>query len=154
MNLDKIKEKVRETVASEFGVPERVEVVGSTYITDAVGRDVDVLVYAERDEAQGSVDAASFGGWDYGGSVGEGTEGKWGSWKRDLDGVAVNLLLCTDLDYFNAWLTAAEVCRLLFLQDGDTGKGIRVAIHNIIMDDSTADDEHRRLLPPGAIELG
>ena len=56
------------------------------------------------------------------------------------------MLVTTDETYFNAWLTSAEVCRLLHLRGILVPRDVRVGIHSIIMDDSTADYENERKL--------
>ena len=116
-----------------------MDVVGSTYITDKPDSDIDVLCLVE---SLSSVSDMAFGGWAYGGSVGEGNEDHWGSWKRAIPGAGeVNMLVVTSKEYFNAWLSSAEVCRLLHLRGIVVPRGVSVSIHNILMDDSTADYE-------------
>jgi predicted nucleotidyltransferase len=101
----------------------RHEIVGSTYIKDKDSSDVDVLVFDESFH----LDEMSFGGWEYGGSNGMGND-HWMSWKHCVDGVEVNMLLTSRRDYFDAWLTAAEVSRFLHLQ----GYNLRTAtVHGI-----------------------
>jgi hypothetical protein len=114
----------------------RWDVVGSTYIKDKDSSDVDILVL---DESM-SLEEQFFEGWAYGGSVGAGND-HWMSWKRTVDGVEVNMLLVTDKTYFDLWLTAAEVCRFLHLQGCDVKSATVHGIHEIIMDDSTAEEE-------------
>lgn len=110
--------------------------VGSSYITDRTDGDVDVLCLINRDPND-----IGFDGWLYGGSVHEGGD-QWGSWKRTVDGVEVNMLLTQDLTYFMAWCTAAEVCRYLHLSGVTVPRVQRIGIHNIVMDDSDAESEH------------
>lgn len=115
---------------------DRYEFVGSGYIIDSTEGDVDVLVLVNRDP-----DELGFDGWMYGGS-GSDYHDQWGSWKRVVDGVEVNMLLTNSAEYYRAWCTAAEVCRFLHLSGVVIDKSRRIAIHNIVMDDSTAIDEH------------
>lgn len=75
-------------------------VVGSTYIAGE-GRDIDCLFLVEGADVQ----MLSFDGWLYGGSVGEGNDSHWGSWTRGN----VNMLITSRKEYYNAWLTSAEV---------------------------------------------
>jgi hypothetical protein len=118
-----------------------MQVVGSTYISDRTDSDVDLLCWHK------SFDIASmtFSGWLYGGSAGLCPDNeKWMSWKREVNGVTVNMLLTNDPEYAAKWLTAAEVCRYLHLKD----QGLKTCdvhgVHEIIMDDSTAEDEVKR----------
>lgn len=115
------------------------EFVGSGYILDQTHGDVDVLVLVDRHP-----DELGFDGWLYGGS-GSDYHDQWGSWKRVVDGIEVNMLLTNSADYYSAWCTAAEVCRFLHLSGVVVDKSRRIAIHNIIMDDSTAIDEQAAL---------
>lgn len=115
------------------------EFVGSGYIIDCTNGDVDVLVLVDRHP-----DDLRFEGWVYGGS-GSDYHDQWGSWKRIVDGVEVNMLLTNDADYYRAWCTAAEVCRFLHLSGVVVDKSRRIAIHNIIMDDSAAVSEQAAL---------
>lgn len=116
----------------------RYEVVGSTYIKDNHKSDIDVLVLVKDI----CLECTGFEGWEYGGSVGMGND-HWMSWKKyTVDGVEVNMLLTTDEQYFYSWLTAAEVCRFLHLQGYDIRTSTVHGIHEIIMDDSTAEVEH------------
>lgn len=118
--------------------------VGSTYIKDRTDGDVDLLALLDLGNHQvHGVDCMAFDGWAYGGSVGLGND-HWMSWKKLVNGVEVNMLLTDRIEYLSSWLTAAEVCRFLHLQ-GHTIKPATVhGIHEIIMDDSTADAENAR----------
>lgn len=114
------------------------DVVGSTYIRDNSASDVDILVLVPNVR----LEEEHFDGWAYGGSVGMGND-HWMSWKRTVDGVEVNMLLVGNRQYYDDWLTAAEVCRFLHLQGYAVNTGTVHGIHEIIMDDSTADAEVR-----------
>jgi hypothetical protein len=116
----------------------RHEIVGSTYIKDNHSSDVDILVL---DEAM-SLEERSFPGWAYGGSVGMGND-HWMSWKRNVSGVEVNMLIVTNKEYFNSWLTATEVCRFLHLQGYEIRTASVHGIHEIIMDDGNAEEENK-----------
>lgn len=135
---------VRQTIVAEGLRPLHIECVGSAYIEDKRTSDIDILVLAKGN----NVESMSFGcGWEYGGSTGEDGEDQWGSWKRTVAHVGeVNMLITTDEKYFDAWLTSAEVCRLLYLHGINISKAARVGIHSIIMDNSSADYEHSRKL--------
>lgn len=114
--------------------------VGSAFICDRQDSDVDVLVLSTT-----SPEEATFPGWEYGGSgqhahIGD-NEDKFGSWKRTVDGIEVNLLLVADEVYFRRWLDAAEVCRFLHLKGVLLQRGLVHGVHEIIMDDSTAELE-------------
>ena len=116
----------------------RMELVGSTYIKGN-GTDIDVLCLVP----EADLDTLGFPGWEYGGS-GDPTRmdsGRFGSWKYDVGGEVVNMLIVTSVEYANAWLTAAEVCRFLHLAGVDLTRGAVHGVHEIIMDDSTADTE-------------
>jgi len=82
----------------------------------------------------------SFSGWLYGGSVGLSGD-HWMSWKKHVDGVEVNMLICKHDKYIEDWLTAAEVCRFLHLRGIKLTAGTRHGIHEIIMDDADADSQ-------------
>jgi predicted nucleotidyltransferase len=116
----------------------RHEIVGSTYIKDKDSSDVDVLVFDESFH----LDEMSFGGWEYGGSNGMGND-HWMSWKHCVDGVEVNMLLTSRRDYFDAWLTAAEVSRFLHLQGYNLRTATVHGIHEIIMEDTDAESENK-----------
>lgn len=117
----------------------RMELVGSTYIKGN-GTDIDVLCLVP----EADLDSVVFPGWMYGGSnvPSQSTDdGRFGSWKYDVDGTDVNMLIVTSEEYANAWLTAAEVCRFLHLAGVDLTRGAVHGVHEIIMDDSTAETE-------------
>ena len=116
----------------------RHEVVGSTYIKDNDKSDVDIIVLDESFD----LECMGFPGWAYGGSSGMGND-HWMSWKRQVDGVEVNMLLVADKAYFDSWLTATEVCRFLHLQGYNLKSASVHGVHEIIMDDSTAEDEQK-----------
>lgn len=115
------------------------EIVGSTYIGDKEDSDVDVLVLIEDGE---SLEEMVYAGWTYGGSKSPRPD-CWVSWKRHADGVDVNMLIVTDKQYYNQWLTAAEVCRFMHLQGVKFNSGTVHGIHEIIMDDSDAESEQK-----------
>lgn len=109
------------------------ELVGSTYYRGE-GQDIDILVLTS-----GDIDSMSFDGWAYGGS--EGLFGStWMSWKKGT----TNMLVTNKREYFSAWCTAAEVAKFLVLNGVTLRKGDVHGIHEIIMDDSTAEDEAKR----------
>lgn len=121
--------------------PYELEIVGSTYISDRVDSDVDVLAYHESFD----IEAMTFSGWAYGGSNGLCPDNdKWMSWKKHVNGVTVNMLIVNDKAYRNAWLTAAEVCRYLHLKGHAVPACDVHGVHEIIMDDSAAEDEVKR----------
>ena len=114
---------------------EQLAIVGSTYISDKETSDVDVLLTVPLDPQE-----LSFSGWEYGGSTplcGD----AWCSWRRTVDGVDVNLLICNDSAYIRRWLTSAEVCRYLHLQGIYMHTCNVHAVHAIIMDERAAVDE-------------
>lgn len=136
------QEAVADAIRVEGHTLVKTDLVGSTYITDKQDSDLDILCLVKSIT---DVDSMAFGGWAYGGSVGEGGDGGggvWGSWKKHISGAGeVNMLVVTDESYFNAWLTSAEVCRYLHLRGIVVPRVDRVSIHNIIMDDASADLE-------------
>lgn len=147
MDNTKYIEHVKELMKYYDYEVKHAEVVGSTYIAGKEDRDIDVLLLVKADR---NVEEMGFDGWAYGGSVGEGNDSHWGSWKKTFEGRDLNMLITTDETYFNAWLTAAEVCRYLHCKTNSYVDGVkpvireadvRIAIHNIIMDDSTANEE-------------
>lgn len=139
------KEHVREALRREGMTADRMDLVGSSYITDKADSDLDILCYVKQPEYSLGVGCMVFHGWAYGGSVGEDGEDNWGSWKKHFPGVGeVNMLVTTNKDYFDRWLTSAEVCRLAHLRGIAVPRDVRVGIHSIIMDDSTADYENER----------
>jgi hypothetical protein len=136
---------VHEALRRKYMTPKRTALVGSSYITDKTDSDLDILVFVDEGRNQMGVGQMVFNGWAYGGSVGEDGGDNWGSWKKHVPGVGeVNMLVTTDETYFNAWLTSAEVCRLLHLRGILVPRDVRVGIHSIIMNDSTADYENER----------
>lgn len=54
------------------------------------------------------------------------------------------MLVCDKQEYIDAWLTAAEVCRFLFLRGVYVPRGAVHGIHEIIMEDSDAVTEASR----------
>lgn len=139
MNKERIA-IARKAISDALGVnidTYRNDVVGSTYIRDNTESDVDILVHTPDID----LDCAVFGAdWEYGGSVGMGND-HWMSWKRNVDGVDVNMLLVNDRLYYDQWLTAAEVCRFLHLKGHSIPSCDVHGIHEIIMDDSDAETE-------------
>ena len=128
--LEKI---VRDASEDLFLRAKRIELVGSTYIYGG-GNDIDILVLL--DNTDGSVDELRLPGWEYGGSTPKSGD-KWCSWKR----WDINLLVTADQTYFNDWITAAEVCKYLFLKRGIVlDKPDRISVHAIIMDDKDCKD--------------
>jgi hypothetical protein len=115
------------------------EVVGSTYIKDNEKSDVDILVLDEKL----SLEELIYPGWEYGGSTDMNGD-HWMSWKKIVDGVEINMLITTKLEYFNSWITAAEVCRFLHLQGYTLRSATVHGIHEIIMDDSDAATENHK----------
>ena len=107
-----------------------LQIVGSTYIQGKQTSDVDVLVGVPIDP-----DRVAFSGWEYGGSGGTGNP-NWGSWKRTVDGVEVNMLLCVSQEYIDKWLIAADVCRMLHLSGANLRAGQVHGIHEVIMEDA------------------
>ena len=111
----------------------RIELVGSTYIYGE-GNDIDILILL--DSTGGSIEELRLPGWEYGGSTPKSGD-KWCSWKQGH----INLLVTGDETYFNAWVTAAEVCKYLFLKRSIVlDKPERIAVHAIIMDDKDCGD--------------
>ena len=113
----------------------QLAIIGSTYIADKETADVDVLLTVPLNPNE-----LGFDGWEYGGSTPKCGDA-WGSWRRTVGGVDVNLLICGHTGYIERWLTSTEVCRYLHLQ----GINLRTcnvhAVHAIIMDDRCATDE-------------
>lgn len=145
VRISEAKEHVREALRREGMTAERMELVGSSYITDKTDSDLDILCFVRQSQYAVGVGGMVFNGWAYGGSVGEDGEDNWGSWKKHFPGIGeVNMLVTTNEEYFNSWLTSAEVCRLLHLRGVAVPRDVRVGIHSIIMDDSTADYENER----------
>ena len=114
----------------------RIELVGSTYIYGG-GNDIDILVLLDRAiPLCPDVDALRLPGWEYGGSTPKSGD-KWCSWKQGI----INILVTADQTYFNDWVTAAEVCKYLFLKRGIVlDKPERIAVHEIIMVDKDCGD--------------
>lgn len=143
------KQVVRLALARDGYEVARMDCVGSSYIVDRINGDIDILAYVPHTQCELGVGCMSFPGqgWAYGGSVGMDGADNWGSWKKHVDGIGeINMLVTTNETYFNAWLTSAEVCRLLHLRGVAVPRDVRVGIHSIIMDDSTADYENERKL--------
>ncbi len=139
------KQVVHLALAREGYVVDRMNCVGSSYIVDRMNGDIDILAYVPQSEHSVGVGDMAFSnrGWSYGGSVGIDGADNWGSWKKHVEGIGeINMLVTTNEAYFNAWLTSAEVCRYLHLQGVTVDRAQRVAIHRIIMEDSTAEYEN------------
>lgn len=145
MSRQEIAEKaVREALATKVEVAEpkgfMIAPVGSSYISGRQDSDVDILVFHPE---LTYLEELGFDGWAYGGSGGEGND-QFASWKKEVDGVLVNMLLTASDTYFLCWTQAAEVCRLLHLSGVSIDKATVIRIHNILMDGSSAEEE---LLP-------
>lgn len=141
IRLDAAKQVVANLMLQYGHSVDRMDVVGSSYIVDRTDSDIDVLVLLNQRACMG-LEQLVFDGWGYGGSVGVDADGKWMSWKKHtLEAGEVNILVTYDETYFHAWMTSAEVCRYLHLRGIVVPREERVAIHNIIMDDSTAEYE-------------
>lgn len=153
--LDVLIALAEDTVEAEGFEVERVELVGSTYITGA-GQDVDILVLVEKQEFRGiGSDSFEDESWQYGGYEIEMEGGPcagshWGSWKKTIAGKVVNLLVTDNEEWFGNFIKAADICYLLHKMSKPPVEGmkpmvmeetVRYAIHNILMDDSTADVE-------------
>lgn len=113
-------------------------IVGSTYIADNTESDVDVLVLFPMCTGE-----LGFSGWSYGGSAGISGD-SWMSWKRTVDGVEVNMLICDTQEYIDKWRTAADVCRFLYKLGVKLKRGAVHGVHEIIMDAAVPDEEAKR----------
>jgi len=130
---DMLENMVRKASWELFLHAKRIGLVGSTYIYGG-GNDIDILVLL--DSTGGSIEELRLPSWEYGGSTPKSGD-KWCSWKQG----DINLLVTEDQTYFNAWVTAAEVCKYLFLKRGVVlDKPDRIAVHAIIMDDKDCGD--------------
>lgn len=118
---------------------EEVAIVGTAYIEDKDSTDVDILVHLRPGGF--SAKGLYLEGWSYSGSNSAHTNDRFASFKRVVMGVSVNLLVTDDARYFMDWVTAAEVCRFLHVMGVPIPAGVRHGIHEIIMDDSTAEQE-------------
>ena len=101
------------------------------------GQDIDVLVLVQV-LGNNDIHALEIEGWEYGGSIpGEGWGDNWISLKKK----DINLLVTSDKEYYDKWITSAEVCK--YLQDSGVilTKQQRVSVHSVIMDDCTANGE-------------
>jgi len=122
-------------IASEGMQVHDMAVVGSAYIECKNTSDIDVLCFVKGTEYSPSVPGMSFGGWAYGGSVGESTDEEWGSWKRTFpDAGEVNLLVTSSADVFKGWVDAAEVCKLLATCGVVIPRAVKCGIHDILKD--------------------
>lgn len=119
----------------EVGI-ENFVIVGSTYISDCTSGDVDVLCTIAIPEPHN----VELPGWNYGGSTPLAGD-SWCSFKREVDGVDVNILLCGSTEYVAKWLNAAEVCRFLYLRGEIITKAATHGVHAIIMDGTDAGQE-------------
>ena len=143
-------DQIRKYLKKEI-VPENVDcaLVGSTYITDRQDSDVDIIVrlghpaYCFCDEIQ---TALRIQGWESGGSESQSAGGEWDSYKKVVADVLVNVILVWDNEYYDKWLTAAEVCRFMHIMGVQPKywSGLVHGVHEIIMDDSTAVTELTR----------
>lgn len=121
---------------------EEVAIVGTAYIEDKDSTDVDILVFLRP--GCRPAEELYLENWTYSGSNAAHTNDKFASFKRVVMGVTVNLLVTSDALYFMDWVTAAEVCRFLHVMGVPVPAGVRHGIHEIIMDDSTAEQEAPR----------
>ena len=111
-----------------------ISIVGSTYIECKNSSDIDVLCFVKPREFL-CLESMQFIGWEYGGSVGEGVDEKWASWKRTFsDAGEVNMLVTTDEATYLAWVNAAEVCKLLATCGIHIRRSVKCGIHDILMD--------------------
>lgn len=129
---------------SKFNV-KNVQLVGSAYIKGE-GHDIDVLVHVEyRTLYEASIHCEGFSGWTYGGSSNKDNPDSWESFKKlvKIDGafVEINMILVDSEEYYNAWVTSAEVCKFLYDKGVELTKGAIHGVHAIIMDDSDSEEE-------------
>lgn len=115
--------------------------VGSTYILGK-GKDIDYLflvpdLYDTQERLKGR-------NWADGLSLEYDGLGNFFSARRG----EINLLFVEDSDFYDKWLTSAEVCKALKLES----RTDRVIVHRIIMDDMTA--EKAKNPQPNPIEDG
>ena len=132
---DMLEKIVRDASEILFLSAKRIELVGSTYIYGQ-GNDIDILVLLNTAApTYTSIETLVLPGWVYGGSTPKSGDG-WCSWKQG----DINLLVTDDETYFNAWVTAAEVCKYIALRGVKLEKPDRIAVHAIIMDDKECGD--------------
>lgn len=103
----------------------KFRVVGSTYIMNRRGMDIDVICYAD-----GYVPFEQIPGFVCQDHNPDYPEDEMVSYRYS----DINLLMVTTKEYFNLWIRSAEVCKFLQAEDKD----LRVKIHRIIMDGELA----------------
>jgi hypothetical protein len=141
IRIEAAKVRCTQALASEGMRAHDMAVVGSTYIECKNTSDIDVLCLVHNREFGPDVSGMSFYGWEYGGSVGEGNDDDWGSWKRTFsDAGEVNMLVTSSVDVFKGWVDAAEVCKLLATCGIVVSRAVKCGIHDILMEGLCVDE--------------
>jgi len=109
-------------------------VSGSSAILGTISTDVDVVVYAgDFDERVASLACSclAVSGWDA--PATEYSVSLWISFKKNIDGVLVNILLCNSRTVYDQAASALVACKQLAAAGVTVDKQLRVAIHRDIM---------------------
>jgi len=107
--------------------------IGSVAI-NGQGRDIDVLVYAIHPNGMVADQVVLDQDWFKGGSAEGATDETWASWKKDIGGYDVNLILTTSNDTATNFLLSTLICKYFQDRFGPLDRAARVAAHRIIMD--------------------
>lgn len=101
------------------------------------GDDIDILVLVELSSDTKSVDEIEAPeGWVHGGYHQADGDHTWTSFKKEIDGVPVNILLTKSVEYFENAKKAVATCLFLKAVGQPVPKHIRCGVHQVIMDDS------------------
>ena len=109
---------------------------GSTAINGVVSTDVDVVVYTDDFDYPINSWACRclvVSGWDV--PANEYPVDLWISFKKNIDGVVVNILLCNSRAVYEQAAAALAACKQLAASGVTVDKQTRVAIHRDIMGD-------------------
>lgn len=107
---------------------DHIEVVGSSYIEGKDTSDIDVLVYVPFTNALGVPD-----NWTFGGSNSGGGDPRFHSYKAEIQGRIINMLVTQDIQFYLRWCEAADKCKLLHITDPGVERSMRIAIHDEYM---------------------
>ncbi len=75
-------------------------------------------------------------GWGLGGSGSDINPDGFNSWKKEINGVVVNLIITMDQDFFRGWMQATSLAKSLNL----TNKSDRVTIFDAMLYDNWPDN--------------
>lgn len=119
--------------AEDHGVIGSVEINGE-------GEDVDIMILVNGNDAiciDDLYEHDGIDGWKFGGYTQIGGDHRWVSFKKEIDGLKINVLLTESKEYFKMAMLSVSICQLLrfFAEGAAVPKPIRVGVHRVLMDE-------------------